>query len=304
MKHKIQALKYFLAIAALAIFVMPVLARAQTTGMQISPLTYDFSMEPGSSQSGKFNLRNLDSETMNYVLETELFSKISDQGAPSFEGTVRPEGVTTLADWITFSEPKEGTIDPNGQKDINFKIDVPLGAEPGGHYAAIFARQIKKDASGKTQLGVSSRVGLIILVSVPGDVKKGGEITSFTHPNFVWKGPVDFALRFKNTGSVHYESEAKVEIKPLIGKVRTASLGTHTVLPDNTRAYEGAWNNKYPFGYYKITAISTDGNGNQISTTGTLWALPLIIIIPVILLILLVWGIMLYVKQNFKFVHK
>lgn len=282
-------------------------ARSQESaksGIQISPLSYDFEIKPGATQAGKFTLKNLDGVPMDYALETELFESISEDGAPAFKGVTRPTGVSTLADWIKFSAPITGSIEPYGSLEINFTIEVPANAEPGGHYAAIFAKQVKKDVEGKTQLGVASRVGLILLVSVPGNVTKTGEITSFTHPNFVWRGPIDFAMKFKNTGTVHYESTGKVEVDPILGKTREVDLGKHTVIPKSTRAYSGTWNNSYPFGYYKLTATATDGDGKTIIATGTLWAIPLVIIIPIVLLALLVWGIIVYIKQNYQVVRK
>lgn len=274
------------------------------TGIQISPLSYEFEIKSGATQAGKFTIKNLDGVPMDYALETELFETISEEGAPSFKGVTRPTGVSTLADWIKFSTPITGTLEAYSSLEINFTIEVPANAEPGGHYAAIFAKQIKKDAEGKTQLGVSSRVGLILLVSVPGQVTKGGEITSFTHPSFVWKGPIDFSMKFRNTGTVHYESIGTVNIDPIIGKSRTVNLGTHTVIPKSTRLYSGTWNNNYPFGYYKLTAEAKDGEGKTVMATGVLWAIPLIIVIPVILLALLIWGIIIYVKQNYQVVRK
>lgn len=289
---------------ASVLLVSPSKAQEAKTGIQISPLSYDFEIRPGASQSGKFTLKNLDGAVMNYVLETELFESISEDGAPAFRGVTKPDGVSTLADWIKFSSPLEGTLEPYSSLDINFTIETPANAEPGGHYAAIFARQVKKDAEGKTQLGVASRVGLLTLVSVPGNVTKTGMIKSFSYPSFIWKGPTDFALKFENTGSIHYESTAKVEVKPLLGKSREVDLGKHTVIPNSIRAYGGTWNSKYPFGYYKLTATSTDGAGNKVSATGVLWAIPLMIVIPIILLALLIWGILLYIRQNFQVVRK
>ena len=140
-------------------------------GMRISPVTFNFEVKPGESDSGQITLKNLNADTISYSIEVELFNKVSDEGAPSFSQTLPQEGVTTLADWVTFT-PKEGTIDSQKEATIDFTISIPAGAEPGGHYAAIFAKQLNKTPDGKTQLGVTTRVGSLVLVSVPGDVKK------------------------------------------------------------------------------------------------------------------------------------
>ncbi len=285
-------------------------SKAQDSGIQISPIDYQFEIKPGESQIGKLTVTNKDKTVLNYSVEMELFSKIDEEGAPSFAGVQKTEGVTSLVDWITIADAdKSGQIEASGKKQFEFTINVPQGAEPGGHYAAIFIKQIKKDEQGKTQLGVSSRVGLLLLVSVPGNVKKAAKIESFTYPKFIWQGISDtktreFEMRVSNEGSVHFDSTAKAELKPMLGKTQTVELGTHTILPDNTRVFKGAWLNKYPFGYYRITATATDGNGKAITTEGGVWAIPLIIVVPLLVGILLLWWLLHYIKSNFQFVKK
>jgi len=301
MKRIFCCKKLVIALFSAAMVLMPLAASAQS-GLQISPVSYDFIIEPGASKDAKLNIKNLDSSVLNYSLETELFSEVTEDGAPSFQGVTKPEGVTTLADWITFTEPKEGTIPASDQTDIHFTISVPVGAEPGGHYAAVFARQIKKDAQGKTQLGVASRVGLLLLVTVPGDIKKSAEITDHSFPSFLLKGPSDFMLKVRNSGSVHFESDVKVELKPIIGKSQIVELGKHIVLPDNTRVFKDQWKNKYPFGYYKIIATATDGDGKLLTIESSLWAIPINIVIPVVILVIILWALMSYMKSNFKLV--
>jgi len=276
-------------------------ARAEG-GLQISPVSFNLETTPGATNTGKITIKNLNSETINYSIEVELFSKVSDEGAPSFEKADVKEGVTSLVDWITFS-PKEGKLEPKKDAVIDFSVDIPEGAEPGGHYAAIFARQLEKTADGKTQLGVTTRVGSLILVSVPGDVKKTVNLKEFSAPKFIWKGPVTLGAKAENTGTVHYDSEVKVNVKPLLGSASEVNLGKHTIIPKNERSYTGLWSKKYPIGYYKFTASASDGDGKFTSTKeASAFALPLIFVIPLIAVILIVILIVRYVKKNYKVV--
>lgn len=285
------------------LLIMPVIALgAERSGIQISPLTYNFDISPGQSKEAKIIVKNLNPEPLNYVIETENFNQVSEEGAPSFEGVPQIKGVTTLADWFNIpNNDKEGVIEPQKEKEIIFQVTVPQGAEPGGHYAAIFAKQIKKNAEGQTELGIASRVGTLILVSVPGDVTKTAQITEFKAPKIVWKGPVDLSMRVQNTGTVHYDSLATADFKSLIGTSQ-ANLGTHTLLPNNIRFYEGQWNKKYPFGYYKISASALDGDKQPVTTTATMWAIPLIIVIPALLAIIIIILIILYFKKHYRYV--
>lgn len=294
-----------LFVGLVSISLIPSSAKAATKGIQISPLSYNFEIKDGAGDTGKIIVTNQNSDPLNYVIEVENFSSVSDDGAPSFAG-IDPEGAyTTLADWFTFDAPKEGVVEPFKDVTIGFTINIPQGAEPGGHYAAVFAREVRKNAEGKTELGVASRVGSLILVTVPGDTKKTGSITEFTYPKIIWKGPAEFTMKVENTGTVHYDSKANVELSPVayLGKKTNVNLGTHTIVPNSSRSYVGSLDKKYPFGYYKINATATDGNEAPITTAAnaTLIAIPLMIVIPGLIgLALLIW-IIIFVKKHVVF---
>lgn len=287
----------------LGIFSVPLVCSA-VTGIQISPLTFNYEIKKGESKTGKILVTNRNDSPLTYKMETEQFNGTDEDGAPIFT-PVEPTGITDLKDWISFPKDTEGIIAPHLDKEIPFVVNVPINATPGGHYAAIFAREITKTPEGQTAVGVASRVGTLVLVSIPGPVTKTAEITSFTPPKFVWKGPIDFILKIKNTGTVHYDSEAKIELKPaLLGNTQTIDLGKHTLVPTSTRLYSGTWNKRFPFGYYTVTASTKDGNGKDITTATTLLAIPLEIVIPAIILLIIIIVLIGYIRRHVRFVSK
>lgn len=280
----------------------PISTNATTRGIQISPLTFNLDIQEGGTSGGKIIVTNLNAETLSYALEVEDFAGVDDQGAVSFAGKEVKGAVTTLADWFTFDSPKEGDIPARKDKEINFSITIPKGAEPGGHYAAIFAREIKKTPTGQSEVGIASRVGVLSLVSVPGDTTKTAKLIDFTYPKFIWRGPTDFSMKVENTGTVHYDSKGNVELKPLLGKTTNVDMGTHTLIPNNVRSYAARWASKYPFGYYKVTASAFDGNGQIMTKTGVIWAIPIIIVIPVIIALILLILVIKYIRKHYRYV--
>lgn len=276
----------------------------KATGIQISPLTFNLDIPTASSGGGHIVVTNVNAEPMNYVIEVENFAGVSEDGAVSFAGPEEPETVTNLSDWFTFDAPKEGTLEAKKDITINFTIAIPTGAEPGGHYAAVFAREVKKNPTGQAEIGVTSRVGALVLVNVPGTVTKTLAVTNFTYPKFVWHGPNELILNVKNTGSTHFDSKAEVQLKSIIGKTTTVDLGKHTLIPDNDRRYIGKWATKYPFGYYKVTATALDGDGKAMTATGAIWAIPLVIVIPIIILLILIIILIKFIKRHFKYSAK
>lgn len=291
-----------LMVSMALVFAIP--AKAANTGIQISPVTFNFDIKPGESQTGNILITNRNDETMDYTMELEIFDNSSETGVPSFTAVAPQEGVSTFADWVTFPDGKSGSVAVGQSTTVNFTITLPANVEPGGHYGAIFAKQTKPLISGQNEVGVAARVGALVLVSVPGQTTQGSQIKDFYSPRFVWRGPVDFSMRVENTGSVHFDSNAVIKIKNLWGAEQKIDMGTHTILPKSIRLYEKIWETKYPFGYYKITPTATDGNGAVITgATVALIAIPLIIVIPAIVgLILIIWLIV-YLKRHVRIVQ-
>lgn len=296
--------KLAISFFAVSLVLMFGIAQAQTSqmeGIQISPLTFDYEIAPGGSESSAIYITNKSTtDDLVYATETEDFINTSQEGAPSFEGVASDDEVSSLADWIEVTSNPEGTLKPGASVQIDFKINVPNDAEPGGHYAALFAKQVKALKGDETEVGVLSRVGALILVSVPGDVTKTATITEFEPPKIVWWGPIDLSMIVENTGTVHYDSQGTVTIDPLLGKTGEVDMGTHTILPKNTRLYEGTWQSKIPFGYYKLTAIATDGDGNEISSEKGVFAIPLVIVLPLLTLLLVIWFIVKVLKKKYN----
>jgi hypothetical protein len=88
----------------------------------------------------------------------------------------------------------------------------------------------------------------------------------------------------------------------MIGHDVVIDAGTHTIIPNNSRLYSVSWDKNYPFGYYKLTATAKDGNGNDVSAVATMWALPLIIVIPLLVFIGLIIWLLVYLKRHVRIV--
>lgn len=294
-------------VSVFVLLVLPIysLAQSQDSGIQISPLTYNYDIDPGGSKDSQITLKNLGDEEIEYTIETENFTATTDDGAPVFNSKPSVEGVTSLADWFDFPDGRTAKIPAKGSTEINFSVSVPEGAEPGGHYAAVFAKVVGKTEEGKTELGVSSRVGTLFLVNVPGDVRYGVEIEDLTVPTFIWKGPVDLKMKIRNSGNVHYDSQAEIALRRLvISGESKVDMGAHTVIPDSSRAYEGRWESKYPFGIYRVTASATGGEASPATKVATVYAIPLIVVIPLIAIIAVITMTIRFLRRKYRVVSK
>ncbi len=277
-------------------------AAVEPVELKISPVTFKFQVEKAGKISEKIYLTNPNDFELKIKSEVEDFLQGDEEGTPRFipQGTEK----TTLSSWVKVGL-SEFVLAPFETKEIPFEINAPKDAEPGGHYAAIFFKTVPEEEEETTRIGISSRVGALVLVSVPGDVSQTGEIVEFRGPKFVGRGPVDFLARFKNTGTVHYQLGGEVKITNWLGK-ETAQviLPEHIVLPDSIRKFEAGWERKYPFGRYTAELQMVDGGGNLRTAQISFFAFPWQETAGLIVILIVVWFVLKYVGKKYQIVKK
>jgi len=151
------------------------------------------------------------------------------------------EGIFSCASWISFN-PSHFTIEPQGKRKIAGVLKVPRG-QRGGRYASILFETIPKEA--KDGLRISTRLGIVVMVTIPRTCRKEGEIVSFTYGS--GEEGVSFKAIFRNTGNVHLKATSSVVIMDTGGKVIdrvNLEGGTGTVLPLEEREFSGIWKRK------------------------------------------------------------
>ena len=89
-------------------------------------------------------------------------------------------GVTiySLASWISFETTGLFTIAPKSNRKINYSINTPTGAIPGGHYGAIFFNSPEHNNVTGGSISMNRRIGSLLLVTVPGDIVVAPEFGS------------------------------------------------------------------------------------------------------------------------------
>lgn len=223
------------AVALLVCFAIPQQARALT----ITPIRYEIAGDPGQVLTQKMGLVNETKNTQTFYASFANFEAQGDTGSPTF--TDAKEG---LATWIT-TEQASITLAPGAQKELEFKIAIPNDAEPGGYFAAIFWGTSPGGAPGQVSIG--AKTGMLILLSVNGDVREQAGLVDFALHNdkhFYKKLPVGFQYRFSNQGGDRVKPTGSVVIRSLFGwvvKKVDANPFDGNVLPGTTRKFTPEW---------------------------------------------------------------
>ena len=225
-----------------------ILLAQEVFALTISPPVMELESNPGQKIDEIIKLFNeTDSQIVVYPTLAN-FKAVGEEGQPSF---LEPTEITdySLAAWI---EIDKGPIQlaEGERKEIPFTIDVPLGAEPGGHYGAIFfGSQPPHLAEERTVIGVAGQIGSLVLLKVAGDIKEEGQLLEFgikDGEKYFTFLPVDFYWRFENLGTVHLKPQGEILIKNIFGRTSDTVPANWVgaggnVLPGSVRLFEASW---------------------------------------------------------------
>jgi len=265
----------------------------ETNAVALSPLVFEFSANPGETISSVIQVTNTDNFPAGISIEVEDFVPAGEEGRVVLEDQAG-NSTYSLAKWVTTS-PRAFQLEANESRPVEFSINIPIGAEPGGHYSSILATISASPQSGG--VAVAQKIGSLLLLNVAGDVTEKVSIAEFSVPNFSEYGPVNIVTRFENTGTVHLKPRGFIHIKNIFGKeIETLDLPQKNVLPRSIRRVEVPWGERIMFGKYEATITAVYGSTNEpLSAVTTFWVIPwkiagAIAIGILILLIILIKG--------------
>jgi hypothetical protein len=263
---------FFILFFGVGVFSIPFFIFAQGTGLSVSPLTFELTANPGDEISNIVKVFNTGDSLTPVTMEAEDFSPVGEAG----QVAISPEESETysIAKWVRI-EPETFMLEPQEFKAVEFRVSVPLNAEPGGHYGSILA-----SISGGTIAGggtaIAQKVGALLLLQVAGEVREQLSINTFEAPQFSEYGPITLASRFENTGTVHLKPRGFILIKDILGReVAQLNLVQKNVLPDSIRKIETVLDKKYLFGRYEAILTAIYGSANEpLSAVTTFWVIP------------------------------
>jgi Na+-transporting methylmalonyl-CoA/oxaloacetate decarboxylase gamma subunit len=250
-------------------------------GIQISPTRVELNALPGNSYAVKLKVTN--------TTPLELFysTTVNDFGAADEIGTPRvlldndlPETssiVTWVADIGGFTVPARET------KELLVTVDVPLNAEPGGHYGVIRFSGDSPELEGDA-VGLSASAGVLFLIRVDGDITEEAELVSFYSASdtqkqwFFETSPVYFVTRVQNNGNVHIKPNGVIEVRDMFGGLvsnMSVNADLANALPDSIRRFDAKLEHPWMVGKYTASLTMAYGsNGQVIMGQATFWVIP------------------------------
>lgn len=262
---------------------------AQATGITISPLTFELTANPGDTITNTVKIYNPSDNIISIKMEAEDFKPVGEIGQVHIE----PETEVTysLKRWVKI-EPVEFTLEPKEQKFVNFTIEVPENAEPGGKYGSILASTTGALGQGIAGAAITQKVGALLLLTVSGEMKENLAIKEFSIvSSFFEYGPIPFTIRFENTGTVHVKPRGFVTITNWRDKkVADVEFPQLNVIPGTVRKIETTWHLKWLFGKYTAMVVGSYGSNNLPISSEVLsfWVFPWKIALGIFLVLLVI----------------
>lgn len=242
-----------------AIGVVGLIAAQPVHAHIISPPISDEIYTPGNSYTGSFTIFFTEQDP------NELFLTIAKMEINDVTGAKRAVAVapseSALANWtgldrLSVTKPA-GTTYTNGDNavEVNYVVDVPADASPGGEYAVILVSNVPREpeiledgTAVFTGLGVGGDVTYQMIAQVEGDIVYQTSLVDFRTKDNQWLFPhlpVDFEAVFQNGGNVHVIPRGNIEVFQG-GKIATITLnpGQLRTFPNTSRVYERVWSNE------------------------------------------------------------
>lgn len=299
--------KGLLLLCAFCIVMTTVLfpASAQETpkfSLKIWPSKIEKTGEPGTTQEFSINVQNEGQEDQklkiffnDYYISPDNTFVYKEPGHYSY----------SCAKWLT-SLQNEIEVPTGATRKTNFKLTVPKKAEPGGHYAVIFFEKIPGETKGQAAAQAVPRIGVIMLVTVPGEIVRKLEIkdvsvtSTWFWPSkkilFLPKKKVTARVVLDNPGNVHVTAKGKITYSPTFGWGTGAiEFEEITILPKTKRYMDVDLPNPPLFGSYEVKAVVQYGPDMQTfdtTLTGetTFQSYPISLLLLILLLIALAVG--------------
>ncbi len=291
-------------IAVTALSGSPKLLAQQSTdavALSISPLNFEFTINPGESREDVVKVTNPDSEKTQVITMSVDAFKGDETGQVTVldQGEIDP--AYSLKQWVTIT-PNVVTLRPKETEIVTFKTVVPANAEPGGKYGAIVA-STERSEIGQTGAVTVQKVGSLVLLTVQGFIEYKASARDFYTVNYTKeiadrkpqsvyeKPPVYFLTRLHNNGTVHIKPKGFITISNAFGKkITDLEVPAKNVLPGSDRVQAIEWK-EAKTGRYTATLVLNYGDKNQqITSTTSFTVFPWKTGLPIIIgALLLIW---------------
>jgi P pilus assembly chaperone PapD len=198
--HKYQYMKSFKSIFSFLFCAMMVIGVSYGQGLELSPVRFDFQLEPGSAQSQTLTVRNTSNQQATYTLGAADWY-LDEVGNVIRKDEGNPE--RSCAGWLSFS-PALVELEPNASQEVTVNFNVPAGENKTKWAIAYVTLQKEQEAPAADRdlamgIEVNQAIGVFITQSPRSNQDASAELKNFQEVSSADGGRV-FTVETANTG--------------------------------------------------------------------------------------------------------
>jgi hypothetical protein len=215
-------------------------------GLLITPPRQYLNVDPGKVTESSFTVANLTDKPLDIFLSVEQFSVANYTYDFKFE--------TPKEDWIKLEETKVH-LEKTESHTVNYTVNAPVGATPGGHYFTLFA---------SVDLGEDKhiRAATVVYLTASGNLTKTSLITKTGFSWITLGGDIPISFDIQNTGNTHFLAYVSGVLRGW-GPTQSSGETAHLLIPDTTRRVEGKLPGPIIPGLYKAVYGYRDEDGKD-----------------------------------------
>ncbi len=309
MKHKTTTQKYIktliitstILVMSLLIVIEKVTAQEVIRSFTIVPPVIEKDIDPGKNTEGRLKIINDSDEAITFHVTIVDFIVEDTQGTPVLLPDNTLSKKYSAASWLGIT-PQAFTIQPHKFQELNYYLQVPKDARPGGHYAAVVYKAENQLGVDGTGAGVNTQAGTLFEIGVNGPINEKSIVSKFFANGFQEYGPVSIKTQIKNLGDLHVTPKGTVVVTDSFGKkVGTQELHKNNIFPETARDYQNVFGKKFMIGRYKAVLNATYGKTAPLPLGAVIyfWVFPWkIALVIVFIFVALVLALMLWRKKR------
>lgn len=247
-------------------------------GLSAIPPRLEITVKPDGVNSQTIKVRNESNKDKNITITVQDFVVNDDKGTPTIVSSTKDDNRWAASNWIQVS-PSTLKLKPGETKALILSVMPPANALPGGHYAmVIHSPDNDVNFLNSTGSSVQTKVGTLVYITIPGDIRQNANVDEFSAPKFSEFGPVNFKTVLKNLSDIHIRPAGSITVTNMFG-LKTAELQFNdkndNIFPGKTREFQNQLAKKWLFGRYKAELGAVYGTAGGIATAAIFfWVIP------------------------------
>lgn len=301
---KISFLMLFLLLTSYVLLLTRVYSQETVRTITITPPTAAVKLDAGKTTEGQMKIINDSPNPITFSVNVQDYIVVDTLGTPNILPPNTLNNKYSAASWIAVS-PSSFTVNPGKRQVINYYVQIPSYAKPGGHYAAAIFTP-KSEGGGGSGAVVTGQIGTLFYVTVNGPITENATVTKFFTDKFHEYGPIKILTQIKNMSDLHITPKGTLTVSGLFLN-KSVELPTHNIFPETARDFENSVGSKLMIGRYKAVLLASYGVTNNLPLSATVyfWVFPWrLFIIIVLLVIAVILGRKYYQKRKKEQEHK